>query len=369
MCRLRLGEALVVAGVIGWTGSRAHAQELRRYEHRVDSLANVWRGTVTQRIAYEQQQRGNYRSFAPIEAGPLHLLVDTATAAMARRAADSVVAQLAPTYGHALDELRRHTLVLRRQRVNDVGEKDTAYVLIAELQSDSTERFSIVVAPELNLVSVSLRDAALKVLLRATDPHFAKWLFAQLPLDTVPSLEWSRTRVALLSSFAVGRRCYAGSIRDCRLALDITESVDPVVETLDASDRRKLVQDLREENMWGRRGGEDCVRGSDSACIAFLRVNHIRAPISSSHRIDVVRLAMALGGPRSMERLLMTNGSVDDRIAAAAHMPTDAVLRRWVSRARDARKASDDMSLGIAASSLGWVLILGAMALRSSRWR
>jgi len=296
------------------------------------------------------------------------LLVDQGTSAMTRLAADSVVAQLTPMYGRALDELSRHTLVLRRQKVNDVGEKDTSYVLIAELQADSTEKFSIVVAPEVRLVYASLRDAALKVLLRATDPHFAKWLFAQLPVDTVPSLQWSQTRAELLSAFAVGRRCYAGRMHDCRLALGITESADPVVELLDASDRRKLVESLREE-LWGRRGGEQCRSGVDTACIAVLRSNFVRAPISSRHRIDVVRLAMALGGAQSMERLLMTTGSVDERLAAAARMPTDSVLRRWVSRARNARKASDDMSLGIAASSLGWVLILGAMALRSSRWR
>jgi len=157
-------------------------------------------------------------------------------------------------------------------------------------------------------------------------------------------------------------------MHDCRLALGIDESADPVVEMLDASDRRKLVENLR-ENLWGRRGGEQCLAGADTACIAVLRANFVRAPISSSHRIDVVRLAMALGGPRSMERLLMTNGSVDDRIAAAARMPTDSVLRRWVSHAHDSRNPSDDMSMGIAASSLGWVLIFGALAFRSSRWR
>src|SRR5437762_205868 len=145
MCRPRFGRVVLFLGALGLSNGRASAQELRRYEQRVDLLANVWRSTVVQRIAFEQQQRGSYRSFEIVDAGPLHVLVDHATSAVARRAADSVVAQLMPMYGRALVELSRHTLVLRRQKVNDVGEKDTSYVLIAELQRDSTERFSIVV--------------------------------------------------------------------------------------------------------------------------------------------------------------------------------------------------------------------------------
>ena len=371
MCRTALGRALILAGALGCPIALASAQDVRMYERRVDSLTRVWRGSVAARAAFEESIRRDYKSYDTVNAGPMHLLVEPRLSTLARRAADSAVTSLQPMYGNALEELRRHTLVVRHERVSDIGYSDTSYILIAEL-TNAKELFPSVVVPEARIVAGRLQDAALKILLRATDRTFANWLFTQLPIDTVASSEWSRTRVDLLSSQAVvARRCYAGNIPDCRLTLGLTEAADPVVDLFDAADRRKIVEEMR-RNWWGRidaAAGDECLAGKDAQCIAVLRGPYFRPPVAAEHHLNIVRLAIALGGPKAMERMLTTKGSIDDRIAAAARVPTDSVLRVWVARARDTRNASADMSLGIAATSFGWILICGAMAFRGSRWR
>jgi hypothetical protein len=316
----------------------------------------------------------------------MRVLTERSTDSLARHGAEFAVASLSPLYGRALDELRTHTLVVRTERVTDVEDTTKAFVMVAETRPRAArdpsrfilgsgrekERFPVVVAAEKELVAVALRDAALKLILAAADTGLGRWLFSQLPVDTAPSTEWTRARIDLLSSQAVvARRCYAGRVRDCRVALGITESADPAVEWYHAADRRKLVERLRRNDY----GGSDpvatdaCLAGSDSACVSILRNLPLPTPVSSNQRINIVRLAISLGGSGAMERLLLTPGAVDARIAAAARMPTDSVVQLWVARARSARTVSDDMSPGIAASSIGWILLCGALAFRSSRWR
>jgi hypothetical protein len=376
---------LVVAALACPIG-QSFAQTMRQYEQRVDTLAQAWRRATAQRIEYGETHGRDYRGFDTVTIGPMRILTERSTDTLARRGAEFAVASLSPLYGRALDELRTHTLVVRTERATDTEDTTKAFVMVAEARQGAAkdpsrfvlrsgrekERFPVVVAAEKELVAAVLRDAALKLMLAAADTGLGRWLFSQLPVDTVPSTEWTRARIDLLSSQAVvARRCYAGSVHDCRLSLGITESADPALDWFDAADRRKLVEGIRKNDYNGGDpvATEACYAGSDSACVSILRSATLPTPVSSNQRINIVRLAISLGGSGSMERLLLTPGTVDARIAAAACVPTDSVVQLWVARARSARTVSDDMSPGIAASSLGWILLCGVLALRSSRWR
>jgi hypothetical protein len=85
--------------------------------------------------------------------------------------------------------------------------------------------------------------------------------------------------------------------------------------------------------------------------------------------VELFQLAIALGGARAMERALATRGTIDRKLAAAAGVSADSVVRLWVARTRSVPKASESMSLTVAAASIGWILVFGVFAVRSSRWR
>jgi hypothetical protein len=70
-----------------------------------------------------------------------------------------------------------------------------------------------------------------------------------------------------------------------------------------------------------------------------------------------------------MQRLIETNGGPRERIAAAAGVPFDSVLRAWQHNLHDTRVASDAMHPSIALASVAWIFICAGLSLRSSRWR
>ena len=386
MCRMPAPRALLVVAALACPIGHSFAQTMREYERRVDTLAQAWRRATALRIEYGEAHARDYRGFDMVTVGPMRVLTEQSTDSLARHGAEFAVASLLPLYGRALEELRTHTLVVRSERVTDVEDTTKAFVMVAEARQRAArdpspfilgsgrekERFPVVVAAEKELVDAALRDAALKLMLAVADSGVSRWLFSQLPVDTVPSTEWTRARIDLLSSQAVvAKRCYAGRVQDCRVSLGITESADPAVEWFDAAGRRKLVEGIRKNDWSGSDpvATEACYAGSDSACVSILRNSPLPTPVSSTQRINIVRLAISLGGSGAMERFLLTPGAVDVRIAAAARVPTDSVVQVWLARAHGARTVSDDMSPGIAASSIGWILLCGVLAFRSSRWR
>ena len=204
------------------------------------------------------------------------------------------------------------------------------------------------------------------------DHQVAVWVANDLPSDTAASTVWAQARLSLLSSgAAVARRCYGGDLAQCRLALRLKEPSDPVVDLYDDTDRRRLVGHV-EDDWRGRSlssGAGVCIAGNDETCIALLRGLEIPDPVSSAHRVQLVQVAMSMGGADAMQRLLLTSGTLDERLAAAARTPTDSVVRVWLHHVRSGSKSSEDMSPLIAGFSLGWTVLFGAMALRSSRWR
>lgn len=363
----------VLASIAVVCGSgTVRAQDVQAYERRVDTLHETLNRARDLRRSHDSLSASRVRALDSLGVGPVRFKVSPWAKGYALPAARLAVASLLPQFGRTLDTLTRVTYVVRDELVNDVANHDTTFVLVGEIAADGTVQFSQVVAPQVDLVAIAIRTAMLRSLSRSTDAALMGWLTAVLPHDTADQAEWPRARVELLSSrAAVARRCYAGNVPACRLAFGVATTADPAADLFDAADRRSLVEGS------GRRyrgrltdvAVESCLRGADTACLSLLRNAVLPQPISNVQRRNLVQLALTLGGTNAMERLLMTEGSVERRLSAAAGIPADSLLAIWSSRVRNTMQAPDNMSFSIAGAALGWILVCGSLAARSSRWR
>lgn len=350
----------------------AGAQDVSAYQRRVDSLVVVWRRAQSERVADDARRRKSYEASVSVDVRPLRVLASPDRRELARQAGDAVVEALAPAYGKALDTLRSNTFAIRNHEPEEAGKSDSNFVVVVEVAPDGSEAFRVVLRPEVALVTRALQTAVLGALKRSADPGLALWLQStDLPADTLPAREWSTARLNFLSSgAAVARRCYAGDLDACRLALGIRQAADPIRQLYDSTDRRRLV-DLYARDSWrgARPGTVACLEGSDAACVAVLRAGLLVHPVATTHRSHLVRVAMAVGGRGAMERLMLARGDIDARLSAAAGTSTDALLKTWIARVRAGEKPSENMSPTLAAVSFGWVLAFTLLGLRSSRWR
>jgi hypothetical protein len=371
MCRTAGPCALVLLAATLWTGSvAAQAADTRLYRQRVDSLARAWREAQERVAAFDDSVNRARVPYTTFVVGPLLLATDTISAELARSAARAVVERLSPWYGRVLERRRTDTLVVRKQIE---GER---HLTAIARPAGGGELVAMSVVPEVQPVAAAIQWHVMQAMRDDLDPTFRTWLGGSLPVDTVPSTAWADARIQLLSSpTTVARRCYAGDLGACKLALLLEPSDDPLMQWYDAADRRRFVREGRGEYLrrFDRNPalGETCLAGSDSACIEAIRgaVGRMPDAVPSSSRLQLAQLAATIGGTGAMERLLSTPGQPSARISAAAGIPTDSLLKIWLDRARATQPGSQDMSFGIAASSLAWVLIFGALALRSGRWR
>jgi hypothetical protein len=187
-------------------------------------------------------------------------------------------------------------------------------------------------------------------------------------------LHWIYVELATSGS-AVGRRCFAGDLPACRLALELAPTPDPATEWFDAEDRRRLVtrggfpRDLTMGEEW--RG---CVeRGDDTACENLVRAQleaSVLHPVSPSVHQSLAETALQMGGDGAYGRLVATEApTIADWIAVVADAPADSVTARWYSDLRAARPVPTTLTAATGWGALVWIVALAAIATRSTRWR
>ena len=171
----------------------------------------------------------------------------------------------------------------------------------------------------------------------------------------------------------MGRRCYAGDLRACSQTLQLSPVGDPIREWYEPSDLRRIVKRgeltaLRVDGLGTRR----CLDGDDLACATVLRgfpPNMLPEPAPAQSRAALARVALRMGGEGAIERMLEGDRQPLERLSHAARAPVDSILRVWQRAAQDVRASSRDLSAEIVFGALFWSLALGALSLRSSRWR
>jgi len=172
----------------------------------------------------------------------------------------------------------------------------------------------------------------------------------------------------------VARSCLAQDSAACWSMLGLDEGPDPVREWYTPEERRALV--ARAEH-WVERAAEDlfvrCTdQGSTGACdelIAF--VPRVYWEVSSARaRTIMVSLALEAGGVSAWARLLETPSMPPgDALRHISGLSTEELSTRWRDLILAARP---NVHAGFGLTQLAtalWVLLLAALATRSTRWR
>ena len=179
---------------------------------------------------------------------------------------------------------------------------------------------------------------------------------------------------------AAATRCFAGSTLWCARVLGIDPLADPWLDLYDAAGRRLFVArrwDWLRSARW--RGFAEraelfrqCVDSRlDDACLRLLHME-LSYPSALPERgvRSLVLEARVIGGEGTFTRLIAdTTAPLGDRLAAAAGVPLDSLLRVWHARMLEAAPARTRVGSVSAWMSFLVVATAGALALRSTRWR
>ncbi len=219
-------------------------------------------------------------------------------------------------------------------------------------------------------VAFQLVRAASVVIREKADTLVANWT-GPLSLPEVPAaIEHARVYVELVTAPSVAvRRCYAGTADACAAALGLGEG-DPAVLGYDAAERRALVAHSTDFLGRLRPAVDACTLGSDSACLDVLHARGFEPPLSTDARQSLVRLTLVSGGRRALGRLAHgVSRSLSQRFALAAGMPVDSLILAWRRAIIEARPKPVTIAPARAWTALGWIVLMGLVAFRSSRWR
>ena len=171
------------------------------------------------------------------------------------------------------------------------------------------------------------------------------------------------------------RGCYRGSLADCRIALGLSDMADVIIDAYDAAGRRALAGRRRSAFLDAASAGpfHDCMSGNDSICIELLRSlspAQIGLPLSAATRATLLATALDIGGPDAFARFRAATGlPLAARISGAAGVASSDVILRWRGRVLAARPVRVTTPAPLAFAALGWTLIFGLAATRSSRSR
>jgi hypothetical protein len=171
--------------------------------------------------------------------------------------------------------------------------------------------------------------------------------------------------------------CFHGDRVSCWRAFGLGAPQDTSLDWLDAADRRTLIARFRRGG-WFFAGQTGQVTGCVEAhqremcdgLIASMPREYLRPPMSLPARRSLTGLALSRGGEGAFERLTARpEASLAERLSAAARLPVDSLLALWHSEVLAARPAVVTLSARSGWMALGWIAVLGMLALRSTRWR
>jgi hypothetical protein len=169
------------------------------------------------------------------------------------------------------------------------------------------------------------------------------------------------------------RLCLVGQVRSCGDALAVGDLRDPVTVWYGAEERRRIV-DRRRRRRYNRNPLADrCVdAGDDAACLEVLRAVPLSTlrPLSSAARTLLAEVALRLGGDGSYSRLIASQQpTLEGTLSEAARVPPDSLISAWREAVLLSRPREVALGALFGFSTLAWVVVLGAMATRSTRWR
>lgn len=365
----------IAVGLLVLSAVQGNAQT-REFETRLDTLARVAAHTSAALLAYDDSVKRAVRMLDTAYRGDFTVLADRSLLDETRSFAPRVVDSIAAIIGAARSNLAGYTFVARverRRSWQNAGDTTSEHILSIVQRNGAELRAWRGIVDSATIAS-SFAFALSYAAFSASGPGFFAWAGNTLPGGKLTESDWARQRLLLVSArTAVGSRCYEGNLEACKRALLIERPTDPIVEWHDTTTRRQLV---RRNGALARRidvaATRQCEAGSDSSCIWLLRrfpETRFQDPAAGALRSAILRHALAIGGEGAIEHLLTAAPEPAARLAAAAGVPLDTLLSGWQRRVHDTRAPSEDLTVGIALMALTWATGLGALSLRSSRWR
>jgi hypothetical protein len=376
MCSIAAGPRLLAAALVLGISTRAVAQDQRELLRRIETslaLSEEAARTAARMGAVEFKSRGYTDTILTLR-GSVQLLTTPDLKPMVVGAAAKLDSMLLP-HLHADLDLVRGTMFTVRVDTTWKRINGTTYVIIARYVTGGGEAHGGgFIPPTSDAIGSELSVKVQQIMISGASPVFTRWHNGPAPLDTTAAEDWTAVRFDLITSgTVVGKNCYAGEMTACALFLGMQPVDDPPTAWFDSAGRRARVVS---DQYWMRRlnalGTERCKAGSDSACLVVLRAVPRRpdAPAGGTARTTFVKQAFAIGGTDAATRLIHHRGTLAEAIGAAAGVPLDSVLKVWHGHVVSDGTESEDFTPVIALISIGWVVVLWAVAaMGSGRWR
>jgi hypothetical protein len=338
----------------------ATAQDRSALQQRLNQLEDLRRTAVAALAQAESLRR---ETFDTITAGSLVVVSRPNDVGLIRRAARLAWSRLDSLYGDEAVELAARPMLffIQGNPISDDRRNIAKLqrVMVARGATESDVAFQLVRAG----------SAAIRA---SVDTVLANWLGPQLLPDVPLPLMHSRVYVELVTAPSIAvRRCYAGALDGCGAALDLAQG-DRALLWYDAAERRAVVRQHQDIPQMGLRASiNSCLLSElDDACLDVLRAIQIPAPLSNDARQALVRLALSAGGRSAFRRLSQSSGQpLARRLAIAGAVPLDSLVHQWRDQVIAARPRPVTLTAAIGWTALGWSLVFGLIALRSTRWR
>lgn len=374
MSSVRTAGLISVLLLLGSSSLAGQTLGPRELEARIDSLLPIRdramaRAAVADSLAtLERRRRGAVES-ERIRVGPLSLVVRSGQTEEAREIMGDTWEHFEPLLGEqALELFQDHVFTFHVY----AGLRDRIFV---ERPEDRIQRVEINAAFGEDRLREKAANAVATVLSEGLDPELRSWGRITAP-GVLRRDEWLYREMITASSVAV-RRCLEGELERCWEAVDATQTDGDRWERLyTPADRMELALEAGRPSSYGGTEKvtlyERCVgQGADDACADFLRQTYGEdyVPLSVSARSALLGLALERGGEGAFTRLAGSEGSIRSRLEAAAQMDSNELMAAWLERIREARPRRMEGAPATRWSTLFWILVLGFLATRSTRWR
>lgn len=360
MCDARAAGALALAGLLvaapvagqSTPVYGAHVARLRAEHQRVLAIA---------RAADLARPAGD-----TVRAGALTLIAPPPLAPLARASAPLAWQLLEAKFGGQAGRVASVEIILQQRGIPPVAPRaPNAQIRPVFVPPDAP---SAVVAPILAHIGATEVNAA-------QDSALRRWLQWAIDPRPQPPERYAEVYVELVTApWTAVRSCYAGDVAACGRALGLADAADPLDSWYGREDRRRLVEHAAAT--WGLRRlpeSRACVvQGDAAACDAALRTvppEFVSPPLSGVARGLLADVALELGGAGAYERLADGRGPIAARLAGAAGVSTDSLVRAW--RARAFADAPQPITLRRAGAwaAMVWAVTFACLGLRSTRWR
>jgi hypothetical protein len=175
-------------------------------------------------------------------------------------------------------------------------------------------------------------------------------------------------RELAVSPSSAARDCYRGTVTRCADALGINDPGRDWSRWYSPAELRGLVR--RSALYYGTPARDTCLRSSDpQPCVVLYKsIGGVPAPLSQAARATFLQAALRAHGARFGD-MMQNSATVGDAVHALTGDQLDTTLTQWRAAVEAARPMPFAADIGTPVSTLFWVAVLAALAMRSTRWR